>query len=51
MWGFDWLAHGFSQRAYLISKVIILGLFVYALASLIFGVRFKDFVSAVKPKP
>ncbi len=45
MQGLDWQALAFSGRAYSLALVIGLGLLIYALSGVVFGVRFKDFVS------
>lgn len=50
MYDFNWINQGFSKRAYFIAQVIGLGMFTYALAGLLFGVRLKDFISADKPR-
>lgn len=42
------LAFDFTTRALSLAKLILLGLTVYAIASLLFGIRIKDFISGSK---
>lgn len=49
MFDFDLVGQQFSGRTIFIAQIIGLGLFVYAVAGLLFGVRPRDFSSTVKP--
>lgn len=49
MFNFDWVEQDFTNRSVFLSKLIFLGLVSYAIAGLLFGIRPKDFISALKP--